>query len=718
MRQVLLDRRSGEIRIADVPAPSLRPGGVLVATRASLISSGTERSTIQLGEKSLLGKAKARPDQVKKVLTSLRQKGLKETVQTVQARLAEPSALGYSSAGVVAGVGEDIGEFSLGDRVACAGAGFASHAEMNFMPRNLVVRLPEEVTFEAGSFVALGAIALHGIRTARVELGDHVAVIGLGLVGLLAVQQLRAAGCAVYGFDPDVGRARLASDLGADFAFSSAQELDAAIRDRTRGRGADVVLVTAATQSNEPVQLAGELARDRAAVCVVGDVGLHVPRGPYFEKELAFRISRSYGPGRYDPSYELFGQEYPPGFVPWDERRNMEAFIDLLRRGAVRVEPLISATHAIGDAVKAYDRVKKGDAIGVVLTYGEEQVEVPTRVVTVSRIERPGGAAPGIGVIGAGNFARATLLPRLKRHPGVRLKTIVTSTGSSARSAAEQFGAEVASTAPEVAFEDPEIGIVVIITRHDSHARLAEAGLRAGKAVFVEKPLAIELDELRELQRAVEETSNDRLMVGFNRRFSEYASLLRAGFADLRLSMSYRVNGGAVPADHWTRRRDEGGGRIIGEGCHFVDMMTYLAGALVTEVHAHAQAPSDRGTPDNVQVNLRYEDGSVGHLVYVAGGDPAMGKERLEVFGGGRSAVLDDYKRLEIWSGGKSKKTKSRVSIDKGFDREVAMFLDSCIAGLEMPIALAELVNTTEVTFAVERSLAEGRSVCLSETRG
>ena len=715
MRQVLLDKRSGEIRVVDVPAPRAGAGGVLVATRASLISSGTERSTIRLGERSLIGKARARPDQVKKVLSALRQKGLKETMRTVQARLAEPTALGYSAAGDVLAVGEGAEEFSPGDRVACAGAGFASHAEMSFVPRNLVVRLPENVAYDAGSFVALGAIALHGIRTARVELGDHVAVIGLGLVGLLAVQQLRAAGCTVYGFDPSTSRARLARDLAADLSFSASEELAAAIRAHTGGRGADVVLVTAATASDEPVQLAGELARDRGSVCVVGDVGLRLPRAPYYEKELAFRISRSYGPGRYDPAYELFGQDYPAGFVPWDERRNMEAFLDLVSRRQVRIDPLISARHGIEDAVSAYERVKEGDAIGIVLTYPGAERREPTRAVSVSPLERPKGTALGIAVIGAGDFARSTLLPRLARHPEAKLKAIVTSSGGSARSAAEEFEAAMAVTDPRVVLEDPEIGIVVIITRHDSHAGLAEAALRAGKAVFVEKPLAIELGELRRLQSAIEESGNDRLMVGFNRRFSDYVTRLRERFGGVPLAMVYRVNAGPLPAEHWTRLRDVGGGRIIGEGCHFVDTMTFLTGSPVTQVHAHAVPPADRGSADTVQINLRYENGSVGHIAYMATGDPAMGKERLEVFGGGRSAILDNYKRLVIWSGGKRRRSRSRLSVDKGFDREVAVFLDACVGGSTMPITIAELVNTTEATFAIERSLAEGRSITLEE---
>lgn len=718
MKQIMQDRRSGEILVADVPAPALLEGGVLVETRASLISTGTERSTVEMGEKSLLGKARARPDLVRKVLASVRSKGLLETVRTVQARLGEPAVLGYSAAGVVHAVAPGLDDLQPGMPVACAGQGIASHAEMNFVPRNLVVPLPEGVDAEAGSFVALGAIALHGVRLAGVTVGDQVVVIGLGLVGLLTVQLLRAAGCGVIGFDLVADRVALAASLGADAAYADADALAAAVRARTHDRGADAVLITASTPSSEPVRLAGAVARDRGTVCVVGDVGLEVPRSPYYEKELAFRISRSYGPGRYDPRYELLGQPYPEGFVPWDQRRNMEAFLAMVARGAVRVEPLVSARFPVTDAPAAYRRItaRGGDApapIAVMLTYPGGLR--PAQLGAVQVRDPVAADRNGIAFIGAGNFAQATLLPRFAKLADWRLDTVVTTSGASARTVADRFGFARAGTNADDALARGEIGAVVIATRHDSHARLAGAALRAGHAVFVEKPLAISIAGLRTVLTAARESGNARLLVGFNRRFSAHARQIRAHFPTGVQAMSYRVNAGPLPAVHWTRQRDEGGGRLIGEGCHFVDLMVSLADALVTDVHAVAVPVADGATADTLQVNLRFAGGAVGHLLYVASGDPALPKERLEVFGHGRSAVLDNFQRLELWAAGRRRQTGGGVAVDKGFDGEVEGFGRAARAGGPMPIPFDQLINVTAAMLAAERSLAEGRVVPVNE---
>lgn len=717
MRQVLQDRQSGEIRVAEVPTPAVRAGGVLVATRASLISTGTERATVTLGAKSLMAKARARPDLVRKVVESVRSKGLIETIHTVRARLAEPSVLGYSAAGDVLERGEGVDDLAPGDQVACVGQGVASHAEVNFVPRNLVVPLPTGVDYEAGSFVALGAIALHGVRTAGIEVGDHVAVIGLGLVGLVTVQLLRAAGCVVYGLDLRPERASLARELGAGHASTAADDLATILLDGTDGRGADAVLVTASTPSSEPVELAGRMARDRGSVCVVGDVGLEIPRELYYEKELAFRISRSYGPGRYDPAYELAGQAYPVGFVPWDQRRNMAAFLDMVARGDVRVGPLISARCPVEAAAEAYARLTGGASaaappIAVLLTYPEGAARRSAPSVML-RPATPGRPGAGVAVIGAGHFARATLLPRLARAEGLRRVIVVTTSGPSARTAAEDFGFEQAGTSVEEALAHPDVGMVIVATRHDTHARTAATALRAGHAVFVEKPLAITDDELEGLALAIAESGNVRLMVGFNRRFSAHAMQLRRHFAAGAEAVSYRVNAGRLPPDHWTRRREEGGGRIVGEGCHFIDLMSFLVRSRVREVHAYAVPPADGGTPDTVLLNLAYESGAVGNLLYASVGDPRMPKEQLAVFGGGRSAVLANFQRLEVWGEGRRSVHRARFKVDKGFDGEIEAFLGACATGTEMPIPLADLFNTTRATFAAERSLATRQPIAV-----
>jgi len=720
VKQVLQDRNSGEIKVAELPSPALLPGGVLVRTMASLISTGTERSTVQLGSKSLIGKARARPDLVRKVLDSVRAKGLAETLQTVRARLGEPAELGYSCAGVVLAVGDGVEDLRVGQRVACAGQGIASHAEVNFVPRNLCVPLPDAVPFDEGAFVALGAIAMHGVRTAGVVLGDHVAVIGLGLVGLLTVQLLRTAGCVVYGLDLRADRAALARELGAQATFTDADALAAALHEGTAGRGADAVLLTASTPSSEPVRLAGRLARDRAVVCVVGDVGLEIPRDVYYEKELDFRLSRSYGPGRYDDAYELLGQSYPPGFVPWDQRRNMQAFLHCIASGALTVTPLLTLRLPVTDAPQAYRRIAspaEGERppIAIALTYGDGGGSPVTPVVPV----RPAGTAPqALAMIGAGNFAQATLLPRLVKADGWRRTVVVTTSGASSRTAAERYGFERAATDPADAIDDPAAGAIVIATRHNTHAGLAERALRAGKAVFVEKPLAITAEELERLVAAIRETGNDRLMVGFNRRFSAHAAKLRAHLAPGAQAVTYRVNAGPLPDDHWTRQRDVGGGRMIGEGCHFIDLMTFLVGSLVEDVHAVALPSADAGSADTVQVNLRYANGAVGHLLYVAAGDPRMPKERVEAFGRGRAGVLENFQRLTLWKGGEAREEKSGLAVDKGFDGEVEAFLRAAREGGPMPIPLEELLNTTWATFAVEQSLAERRAVRVGSPEG
>lgn len=710
MKQVIQDRRGGRIEVREVPAPGARPGFVVVRTAASLISTGTERAMVELGRRSLLGKALERPDLVRKVVETARTRGLREAVRAVAARLDEPGLLGYSCAGTVVEVGPGVGDASPGDRVACGGFGYAVHAEVVAVPRNLVVPVPASVSFDEAAFVAVGAIALHGVRTAEPEVGDTVAVIGLGLVGLLAAQILKAAGCRVVGVDPLPGRRDLAGSLGADVVVEPGPGVVERVLAETGGRGADAVLVCAATRSSDPVRLAGELARDRARVSIVGDVGLEIPRSLYYAKELELRISRSYGPGRYDPRFEEEGQDYPVGYVPWTERRNMAEFLRLVADRRVRVAELVSARYPVERAAEAYGRLtERSDAppVAVLLTYGHSSPTAERfRVVPIAPRARTG--APAVSVIGAGTFARSVLLPRLRERK-VGLRVVVNARSASAEAAARRFGFARAATDPAAAFGDPETEAVVIATRHDTHARLAIEALGAGKHVFVEKPMALTREELEAVREAAA-TAGRVFLVGYNRRFAPLARRLRAEVAGWGspFAVVYRVNAGPVPADHWTRDPRVGGGRIVGEACHFVDFIQYVTDADPIEVIAYAVPSRDGGSPDTVTFQMRMADGSVASVHYFALGDRGLPKERIEVFGSGGAAVLDDFRRLEIYRAGRRRVVRVRGQ-DKGHTGELDAFLDAITGRSAPPISLESLVRTTAVTFAVEESLRTGR---------
>ncbi|MGH7703158.1 MAG: bi-domain-containing oxidoreductase [Gemmatimonadales bacterium] len=707
MRQVLQHLRSGSLEVVEVPVPACRPGGVLVRTSASLISAGTERVLLEFAGKSLLGKARERPDLVRQVLEKVKRDGLVSTIQTVLSRLDQPLPLGYSCAGVVVEVGRGTEEFAPGDRVACAGMGYASHAEVVFVPRNLAVAVPPEVSSEDAAWVTLGAIALQGVRIAEPRLGENVAVVGLGLLGQLAAQILRASGCRVLGIDLDPAKAALAVSLGADQAVARSEDPVGRAEAFSGGVGMDAVLVTAATESNDPIELAGQLCRDRGRVVVVGAVGMEVPRKPYYEKELELRLSRSYGPGRYDPDYEEEGRDYPIGYVRWTERRNMAEFLRLV--AARQVEPSRLTTHRfpIQAAEQAY-ALLSGDAPsppgGVLLTYGAG--EPPGRSVTLSHARVRSGTV-GLGFIGAGNFARAVLLPRFARRREAAFVGIATATGLSARTAGAKFGFRYCTSDPARLLQDPDIEAVVIVTRHGSHARLAAEALRAGKAVFLEKPLAIDEAGLEEVISAQRE-SGGLLTVGFNRRFSGLIRELEQVFpAETPLALSYRINAGPVPLQSWLHDPVEGGGRIIGEVCHFVDVAQFLTGESPCEVFAFR---AESSTPDTLTAVLRFDGGSVANIGYFATGDRTFPKERIEVFGGGAVGVVDDFRSLKISRNGR-RSGRRRLTQDKGYDQEIQAFLQALRTGGAPPLPIASLVATTRTTFAIVESLSTGRPV-------
>lgn len=712
MKQVEQNYRRGTLRVVDVPAPQLSCGSVLVASRASLISSGTEKQLMDLAKASLAGKALKRPDLVRQVLRSARRDGLRPTAAKVFAKLDVPISMGYSVAGTVIQVGREVHGLQVGQRVACAGAGFANHAEVNAVPKNLVVPVPEGVTDEQASFVTLGAIALQGVRQAEPTLGEAVVVMGLGVIGLLTVQLLKANGCRVLGFDPSPERAAKARELGADASVSDG--LEAAVSLFTGGVGADAVMVTASTKSNEPLNVAGEISRLRGRVVVVGLVGMNLQREIFYKRELDLKLSLSYGPGRHDPEYELAGHDYPLPYVRWTEQRNMEAFLNLVAEGRVTPEKLVTHRFPINEAEKAYELIgRQGPYLAMLLKYPEE---VPLQVGrTVTRAEprrKTTSDQIGVGFIGLGNYAKGTLLPAVKKVPGIALQRVGTSTGISANSAAEKHGFASFSTDGNEVLGADDVEVLFIATRHNSHAEYAARGLAAGKNVFVEKPLALDLEQLDRVMD-VAAASPSLLTVGFNRRFAPMTARAKNELERVPgpKAMLYRVNAGALPADSWIRR-NEGGGRIIGEVCHFVDTLTHLAGSLPTEVHAVTLADHD----DSVSVLMRFADGSTGTIVYSSVGDPAVPKEYIEVFAPGAVVQVEDFTRLVVTTGGKRKVIKGAQ--DKGQVALVAAFFSAVRGEREAPIPMADLVAVTETTFAIEQSLRTGAPVLIGGPSG
>jgi predicted dehydrogenase/threonine dehydrogenase-like Zn-dependent dehydrogenase len=743
MKQVIQSFKTGALSVDDVPAPQLASGNILVHTRASLVSAGTERMVVDFAEKNLLEKARSRPDLVRQTLDKVRREGLLTTFEAVQNRLHKPIPLGYSCAGVVVAAGNAITEFAVGDQVACAGAGFAVHAEVVSVPKNLAVKLPANVDFESAAFTTLGAIALQGIRLAQVDLRGTVAVIGLGLLGQLTVQMLKAAGSTVIGMDIQPQRSKLALESGADAVATNSEEMRAICHQLSSGHGADSVLITADTKSNEPVELAGDIARDKGIVVAVGAVGLSIPRKVYYEKELDFRISRSYGPGRYDSEYEEKGHDYPYAYVRWTEQRNMQAFVELVSQQRINVEPLISHRFQVDDARKAYELIqgKAGEPfLGVILTYADAPDLSKKKILPSNEIS-PAAAGERklaarldpvrLGVIGAGLFANATLLPAIKGEQSIKRVGVASGSGLSARALANRYGFSYCTTDTQEILGDPNVDTVAILTRHNLHARQVIAALEAGKNVFVEKPLCLSEAELRQViaaydrahaaggeeqERAIPNQIRPSLMVGFNRRFAPFIVEMKQHLDRLRepLIMHYRVNAGFIPKEHWTQDPEQGGGRLLGEACHFIDLLIYLSGSAPADVTAHALPDAGRYSQDNLLITLGFDNGSIGVVTYAASGDKSFGKESLEAFGGGLSARLDDYRSLVINHGGKRIKRVARLRQDKGHRAEWQALIAHLAGGQPAPISFGEIVTSTRATLAAHRSLQERKSVSLT----
>jgi predicted dehydrogenase/threonine dehydrogenase-like Zn-dependent dehydrogenase len=711
MKQLIQDLRTHEVLVDEVPAPQCQPGGVLVRTVASLISSGTERATVKLGSMSLVGKALQRPDLVKSLFQRLRTAGVSEVVATVRAKLDRAMPLGYSAAGDVLEVESGVEEFRVGDRVACAGMGYASHAELIWVPKNLSVRIPETVDYDSAAFVTLGSIALQGVRVAEAKIGEHVAVVGLGLVGLVTAQILQAAGCVVWGIDLDPDRVLLARELGVTRAYVNSDFVSAGAL--PGAGGADEVIITAATSLNQPIELAGQIARDRGVVVVVGDVRVDVPREPYYKKELQVRYSRSYGPGRYDPSYEEKGLDYPRGYVRWTEKRNMEAFLDLLAAKKIDLAKLITHRFDIeraGDAYELLTGKREGKYVAILIDY--PRTVGPSRRVELRSPDsgkKAVSAKPGrirIGWIGAGNFSRAKLLPALQKLDNLELVGLANATGISASRVGKSFRFQYCTTDASAVLNDPTIDAVFIGTRHHLHGPMVLEALGSGKHVFVEKPLCVDEPELESISRLY--ARSDRVLaVGFNRRFSPFARECKEFFSVGRepLSFLYRINAGRLPEGHWVVDPEQGHGRVIGEVCHFVDLFGFLSDSVPLEVQAWAigECPDE----SNVHIHVSLADGSKGEILYLASGDASVPKERLEVFGRGRTAICDDF-RKSFFHHANHRHTQSLFRQDKGHEEEVRRFIDAVAGKAPMPIPFQSLWATTLATFRIRESLFGG----------
>jgi predicted dehydrogenase/NADPH:quinone reductase-like Zn-dependent oxidoreductase len=696
VRQVLQNLGSGETEVADVPTPSLEHGQVLIRTSRTLISAGTERMLLDFGKANLIDKARQQPDRVKMVLDKVRTDGLMPTLDAVRNKLAQPLAMGYCNAGVVIETGAGVTAFSVGDRVASNG----KHAEIVAVPVNLCARVPDTVSDDAAAFTVLGAIGLQGIRLVQPTLGESVVVTGLGLIGLMTVQLLRAHGCRVLGVDFDRSKLDLARQFGAEVVDLTAGEDPVVAAQRfSRGRGVDAVIVTAATKSNEPIHQAALMCRQRGRIVLVGVAGLELARDDFFRKELTFQVSCSYGPGRYDPSYEEGGQDYPAGFVRWTQQRNFEAVLDMMSDGRLDITPLISHRFTITDAVDAYALISDDrPSLGVLLDYPavSAPIAMSQRTVRAKASVTPGATATGrVAFVGSGNYATSVLIPAFK-SAGAQLVSVASGAGVTGLHAARKFGFDTTTTDTDSLFGRSDVDALVVTTRHDSHARFVIRALEAGKHVFVEKPICLTLGELEAITCAFDAAAPAPVvMVGFNRRFAPQARKIKELLAETSGPKAFvmTVNAGAIPADHWTQHPDVGGGRIIGEGCHFIDLLRFLAGSSIVEAR---RSTLTGGHGDTTTLDMRFADGSIGTVHYFANGSKAFPKERLEIFVQGRILHLDNFRKLRGfgWPG------FDRMNLwrqDKGQRACAAAFLQAARDG-SAPIPFDEIIEVARVS--------------------
>lgn len=708
MKQVLI--RKGQILLENVPAPMIETGYVLVEVAFSLISTGTELSAVQSSDQSLLQKAWDQPEKIKKLWEHLRKQGIQKTVAKIQGQLEQATPTGYSCSGIVIQVGKGVTDIQPGDRVACAGAGIANHAEIVLVPCNLTVKVPDGCSLKDAASVTLGAIAMQGVRRADPRLGEIVAVIGLGLLGQLSLQLLKATGCRVIGLDLDNRRVERARQLGADFAFNPAGlDFKNEIRHLTGDHGVDATIITASSTSDAIVQQAMELTRKKGRVVVVGAVGLNLKRSPFYEKEIDFLISCSYGPGRYDERYEKKGQDYPYAYVRWTENRNMQEYLQLIAEGKVNLASILEREYSFDLAQQAYDDIQMANEkpLGIILRYPNDSESLQDEKLKskVMFNQKSISEKINIALVGAGSFAKGMHLPNLRKLSDLyHIRAIISTTGSNAKFTAQQFGADYASTNFQDVLNDPNVDAVLFCTRHYLHAQQAMQAAQAGKAIFLEKPMALNKNELDQLTGVLQETGVP-FMVGYNRRFSPASRRVLEIIEGRQnpIMIFYRMNAGYLPLEHWTQT-EEGGGRIIGEACHIFDLFRYFIGAPVAEINVTAITPHTEHirSGDNLSVTLRYEDGSVATLLYTALGSPDFGKEYMELYADGKVLVLDDYRALRVY--GATGKGWMSSGQDKGHLEELREFAHYIQGRKGIPILLDELVETAKVSLMVDNS--------------
>ncbi|MEV9616112.1 bi-domain-containing oxidoreductase [Aliarcobacter butzleri] len=703
MKQLIQSFKTGELGLFDVPSPVCGKNGALVQTTVSLVSAGTEKMLVDFAKKSMLAKAKDRPDLVKQVIDKMKREGVRNTLEKVFTKLDTPIPLGYSLAGRVVQVGSELSGINIGDRVACGGAGYANHAEINYVPKNLMVKIPDGVDDIDASFVTVGAIALQGVRQTAPLLGERIAVMGLGLLGQLTVQLLKANGCKVIGSDIDPDKMALAKKLGCD-DVCHAGELISKANEFTNGYGVDAVIIAASTSSNQPITDAAEISRMRGRVVLVGMVGMDVPRNTYYKKELEIKLSMAYGPGRYDPEYEEKGIDYPYDLVRFTEQRNFEAFLGLIQEGKITPKDLITHSYEFDDAMKAYDLLEgrtQEKYLGIVLEYKKEIKLEDEKIIQRSE-KKTSDNKINVGLIGAGNFTKSVILPNIQKVADFELVGLCTATGVSAQGTGKKYDFKYITTDSDEIFKNREINSVFVTTRHNDHASKVLKAIESKKHCFVEKPLCIYEEDLEVIKEAY--TGETVVQVGFNRRFSPMVEKMKKSING-QISINYRVNAGIIPKNIWIQDRTIGGGRIIGEVCHFIDTCSYLIGSEVESVFATTVNKADQSIPDedNINIVLNYKNGSIATISYMAFGDSSMPKEYIEVFASGISMQMNDFRELTIFKGGKSSKEKS-ANQDKGFVNEFKAFKEAVKSGNDA-ISFESIYNTTKTTFKILESI-------------
>lgn len=699
MKQVIQDFKDGKIKVIDAPIPKPEKGTIIVKNVSSLISVGTEKSTVSVGKKNIIGKAKARPDLVKKVIETMKKEGVFSTLKKVQSKMDEYKLLGYSSSGIVLEIGEGVRDFKVGDRVACGGGNYAIHSEIIKVPMNLCVKLPKNVSFEEGAFGTIGAIALQGVRQLSPNIGENIGVIGSGLIGLLTIQILKANGCKVFSIDIKKENLELAKEYGSDICAFINEDLVLKVKNFTNSKYLDGVIITASTPSSEPINLSAKLLRDKGKIVIVGNVGMNIEREIFYMKEIEVCLSRSYGPGRYDPNYEEKGIDYPIGYVRWTEKRNIEGFIDLISQKKINVKDLITHTFDINNAEIAYKTILEGKEkiLGVLFKYPQE-VEKEKNIFIIKEKVYKEKDKVNIGIIGAGNFGKAYIIPNLVKNKNVNIVGVATQKVANAVNLSKKYNIGFASGDPKEIIDNENIDTVFIMTRHDSHGEFVLNCLENNKNVFVEKPLGIRIEEIEKIKKALAR-SNSRLMIGFNRRFSPHSVKLKELLTDYHnpLNVIYRINAGFLPDEHWLKDPDFGGGRIIGEGCHFVDYLRFLTGSPIKEIYAKSNIEKDNKT-----IIVIFEDGSIGTIHYITIGDKSFPKERIEVFVDGKVGVIDDFKISHLYNNGKKNIFKTK-GISKGYKEEIDLFIDSILKGKESPIPPDEIIEVSEWTIKADR---------------